>query len=39
MGKDISLDRLAGLAEKSLVGTFFFIKMLKPQLKKWIWDF
>jgi hypothetical protein len=39
LGNDITMNGVAGLSKKSLVGNFFYIKMTKIGLKQWIRDF
>jgi hypothetical protein len=36
LGKDVALYRMSSLATKALVGKFYYIKMTKARLKKWI---
>jgi hypothetical protein len=36
LGRDIALDRVLGLAEKALVGKFFYARMSMRQLTEWM---
>jgi hypothetical protein len=36
LGRDVAMDRVSSLAEKSLVGKFYYSRMSKQQLSDWI---
>jgi hypothetical protein len=39
LGRDITLDRVLGLAEKALVGKFFYARMNMRQLTEWMFSY
>jgi len=36
---DITMNKVENLSSKALVGKQIYIKMKKPKLKQWIWDY